>query len=316
MEKREYLVPEEEMKRQEEFAAMVRELPHRPKSYHVVTYGCQMNAHDSEKLAGMLDGMGMTPAPRKEEADFVLHNTCCIRDNAERKALGNVTWLKEVKKERPDMLIGVCGCMVQEPGMADKLLRQYPFVDVAFGTGNIHQLPELLYRAAETRRRVVAVPEEQSTIAEGLPIRRESPFQSYVTIMYGCNNFCSYCIVPYVRGRERSRTADDIVREVEALARQFNGTGAPYLSHAVITLDAFHHNYFRKDCFNGIIRLPFESIELPVPAGYDSFLTSQYGDWHAFPPVEKRGDLHSDEDMQPDIPYEEALAAYCKNKGL
>ena len=220
MEKREYLVPEEEMKRQEEFAAMVRELPHRPKSYHVVTYGCQMNAHDSEKLAGMLDGMGMTPAPRKEEADFVLHNTCCIRDNAERKALGNVTWLKEVKKERPDMLIGVCGCMVQEPGMADKLLRQYPFVDVAFGTGNIHQLPELLYRAAETRRRVVAVPEEQSTIAEGLPIRRESPFQSYVTIMYGCNNFCSYCIVPYVRGRERSRTADDIVREVEGLQKQ------------------------------------------------------------------------------------------------
>ena len=118
------------------------------------------------------------------------------------------------------MLIGVCGCMVQEPGMAEKILRQYPFVDVAFGTGNMHQLPELLYRAAETRRRVVAVPEEQSTIAEDLPIRRESLFQSYVTIMYGCNNFCSYCIVPYVRGRERSRTADDIVREVEALKKQ------------------------------------------------------------------------------------------------
>ena len=213
-------VSEQELLSQRQFAEEFKALPERPQTYFIVTYGCQMNAHDSEKLAGMLDGMGMTPAPRKEEADFVLHNTCCIRDNAERKALGNVTWLKEVKKERPDMPIGVCGCMVQEPGMADKLLRQYPFVDVAFGTGNIHQLPELLYRAAETRRRVVAVPEEQSTIAEGLPIRRESPFQSYVTIMYGCNNFCSYCIVPYVRGRERSRTADDIVREVEALQKQ------------------------------------------------------------------------------------------------
>ena len=109
--------------------------------------------------------------------------------------------------------------MVQEPGMAEKILRQYPFVDVAFGTGNIHRLPELLLRAVDTRRRVVAVPEEQSTLIEGLPIRRESPFQAYVTIMYGCNNFCSYCIVPYVRGRERSRSADDILREVEALQK-------------------------------------------------------------------------------------------------
>ncbi|MBQ9263810.1 MAG: tRNA (N6-isopentenyl adenosine(37)-C2)-methylthiotransferase MiaB [Clostridia bacterium] len=212
-------ISEAEMNQQRQFAQEFFQLPDRPKTYFIVTYGCQMNAHDSEKLAGMLEDMGLTAAPKKEEADFVLHNTCCIRDNAERKALGNVTWLKEVKKERPEMMIGVCGCMVQEPGMADKLLRQYPFVDVAFGTGNIHQLPELLYRAVDTRRRVVAVPEEQSTLIEGLPIRRESDFQSYVTIMYGCNNFCSYCIVPYVRGRERSRSADDILREVEALQK-------------------------------------------------------------------------------------------------
>ncbi len=213
-------VPQAELDAQRQFAREFSALPGRPRTYYIVTYGCQMNAHDSEKLAGMLEDMGLTPAAQKEEADFVLHNTCCIRDNAERKALGNVTWLKEIKKERPDMLIGVCGCMVQEPGMAEKLLRQYPFVDVAFGTGNIHQLPELLFRAADTRRRVVAVPEEQSTLIEGLPIRRESPFQSYVTIMYGCNNFCSYCIVPYVRGRERSREADDILREVEGLQKQ------------------------------------------------------------------------------------------------
>ncbi len=210
-------ITQEELEAQKRFAREFHSLPGRPRTYHIVTYGCQMNAHDSEKLAGMLEDMGMTAAPAREEADFVLHNTCCIRDNAERKALGNVTWLKEIKKERPEMLIGVCGCMVQEPGMAEKILHQYPFVDLAFGTGNIHRLPELLYRAVDTRRRVVAVPEEQTVLAEGLPIRRESPFQSYVTIMYGCNNFCSYCIVPYVRGRERSRSADDILREVEGL---------------------------------------------------------------------------------------------------
>ena len=213
-------VSPEEMAAQQQFSKEFQTLTDRPRTYHIVTYGCQMNAHDSEKLAGMLEDMGLTAAPTREEADFVLHNTCCIRDNAERKALGNVTWLKEIKKERPEMLIGVCGCMVQEPGMAEKILRQYPFVDVAFGTGNIYQLPELLYRAAATRRRTVAVPEEQSTLIEGLPIRRESPFQAYVTIMYGCNNFCSYCIVPYVRGRERSRRPEDILREVEELQKQ------------------------------------------------------------------------------------------------
>ncbi|MBE5783212.1 MAG: tRNA (N6-isopentenyl adenosine(37)-C2)-methylthiotransferase MiaB [Clostridiales bacterium] len=210
-------IPPEEILYQRELSKQFSLLKNRPRTYFIVTYGCQMNAHDSEKLAGMLEEMGMTLAPAKEQADFVLHNTCCIRDNAERKALGNVTWLKEIKKERPDLLIGVCGCMVQEPGMAEKILRQYPFVDVAFGTGNIHRLPELLSKAVESRRRVVAVPDEQSTLIEGLPIQRESSFQAYVTIMYGCNNFCSYCIVPYVRGRERSRAADDIVREVEGL---------------------------------------------------------------------------------------------------
>ncbi|MBR1585968.1 MAG: tRNA (N6-isopentenyl adenosine(37)-C2)-methylthiotransferase MiaB [Clostridia bacterium] len=210
----------EEMAQQQRFAREFAAREDRPQTYYIVTYGCQMNAHDSEKLAGMLEDMGLTAAPRKEEADFVLHNTCCIRDNAERKALGNVTWLKEVKKERPELMIGVCGCMVQEPGMADKLLRQYPFVDVAFGTGNIHRLPELLLRAVDTRRRVVAVPEEQSTLIEGLPIHRDSDFQAYVTIMYGCNNFCSYCIVPYVRGRERSRDESDILREVDMLQKQ------------------------------------------------------------------------------------------------
>ncbi|MBQ6233287.1 MAG: tRNA (N6-isopentenyl adenosine(37)-C2)-methylthiotransferase MiaB [Clostridia bacterium] len=204
------------MDRQAQYMRLFRTLEKRPKTYCIVTYGCQMNAHDSEKLAGMLTEMGMTEAPR-EEADFVLHNTCCIRDNAERKALGNVIWLKELKKERPDMLIGVCGCMVQEQGKAESIRRQYPFIDIAFGTGTLHKLPELLYEAVERGARMIEVDEEQNTIAEGVPVRRASPWQSYVTVMYGCNNYCTYCIVPYVRGRERSRQPDDIVREVEGL---------------------------------------------------------------------------------------------------
>ncbi|MBQ6951365.1 MAG: tRNA (N6-isopentenyl adenosine(37)-C2)-methylthiotransferase MiaB [Clostridia bacterium] len=222
MNKRDIILPisQAEMDAQMGYADQFTALPERPQTYFIVTYGCQMNAHDSEKLAGTLERMGMTMAPSKEEADFVLHNTCCIRDNAERKALGNVTWLKEIKKNRPQMLIGICGCMVQEPGMAETLLRRYPFVDVAFGTGNIHRLPELLLKAVENKQRVIAVPEEQSTLIEGLPVRRESSFQNYVTIMYGCNNFCSYCIVPYVRGRERSRDPKAILQEIEGLQKK------------------------------------------------------------------------------------------------
>ena len=213
-------IPQAEIDAQMGYADQFAALSDRPQTYHIVTYGCQMNAHDSEKLAGMLEKMGLSFAPSREEADFVLFNTCCIRDNAERKALGNVTWLKEIKKQRPHMLIGICGCMVQEPGMADTLLRRSPFVDVAFGTGNIHRLPELLLKAVENRQRVIAVPEEQSTLIEGLPVRRDSAFQNYVTIMYGCNNFCSYCIVPYVRGRERSRDPKEILKEIETLQKK------------------------------------------------------------------------------------------------
>lgn len=222
MNKRDIILPisQAEMDAQMGYADQFAALPERPQTYFIVTYGCQMNAHDSEKLAGTMERMGMRLAPSKEEADFVLHNTCCIRDNAERKALGNVTWLKEIKKNRPQMLIGICGCMVQEPGMAETLLRRYPFVDVAFGTGNIHRLPELLLKSVENKQRVIAVPEEQSTLIEGLPLRRESSFQNYVTIMYGCNNFCSYCIVPYVRGRERSRDPKAILQEIEGLQKQ------------------------------------------------------------------------------------------------
>ncbi|MBR2664015.1 MAG: tRNA (N6-isopentenyl adenosine(37)-C2)-methylthiotransferase MiaB [Clostridia bacterium] len=211
-------VSAEEQARQREFTAEIRELPQRPRSYHVVTYGCQMNAHDSEKIAGMLEEMGMTPAEKREEAEFVIFNTCCVRDNAERRALGNVTWLKEVRKTHPNLMIAVCGCMVQEPGTAEKILKQYPFIDLAFGTANLHQFPEMLYRALNSDRSVVQVAEED-VIAEGLPVRRLRQDAAYLTIMYGCDNFCSFCIVPYVRGRERSRDPESILREAEELAR-------------------------------------------------------------------------------------------------
>ena len=213
------VVTEAEQALQRDYMDQVRALPRRPQSYHVVTYGCQMNAHDSEKLAGMLREMGMTEAPTREEADLVLFNTCCVRDNAERRALGNVTWLKELKRDKPELLIGVCGCMIQQPGMAEKILKQYKFIDLAFGTANLHRLPQLLYEELTTHRRVVEVDQGEDVIAEGLPVKRLRPDHAYITIMYGCDNFCSYCIVPYVRGRERSRDMDAIVREAEELYR-------------------------------------------------------------------------------------------------
>ena len=214
----EILVTAEEQERQAQFTDLIRDLPHRPQSYYVVTYGCQMNAHDSEKLAGMLDEMGMRPAALREEADFVIFNTCCVRENAERRALGNVIWLKEVRKTKPDMIIAVCGCMIQEPGMAETILKQYRFVNLAFGTANLHKFPEMLYETLNSGIQHVCV-ENKDVIAEGLPVRRLRQDAAYLTIMYGCNNFCSFCIVPYVRGRERSREMNSILYEAESLVR-------------------------------------------------------------------------------------------------
>lgn len=209
-------ITQEEMERQRYFTEEIRDLPQRPETYYVVTYGCQMNAHDSEKLAGMLEEMGMKEAKDREDADFVIFNTCCVRENAERRALGNITWLREVRKRNPGLIIAVCGCMIQEPGMAEKILRQYKFINLAFGTSNLYRFPELLYRTLNTDQCTVVV-EEDDVIPEGLPVIRSRKESAFVTIMYGCNNFCSFCIVPYVRGRERSRKASDILKEAENL---------------------------------------------------------------------------------------------------
>ena len=215
-ERKPVIITQEQLAEQRAYAAQVAAMEKRPRSYHVVTYGCQMDAHDSEKLAGMLADMGMTEAPTRERADFVIFNTCCVRDNAERRALGNVTWLKEVRKQNPNLIIAVCGCMIQQPGMAEKILKQYKFIDLAFGTSNLWKLPELLHRTLMTDRAVVVV-EDEDSIAEELPVRRLRTDAAYITIMYGCDNFCSYCIVPYVRGRERSRDPEAILREAREL---------------------------------------------------------------------------------------------------
>ena len=211
------VVSQEEMLRQREIMHMVREIKNRPQSYHIVSMGCQMNNRDSESIAGMLEEMGMRKEPVREQADLILYNTCCVRENAENKALGNVIWLKELKRDKPDLMICVGGCMTQEKGMAATMKKRYPFIDVIYGTHNLYRLPEYIHRCLVENRPVVEVMDIDGEVVEGMPEKRESTHNAFVNIMYGCNNFCSYCIVPYVRGRERSRDPQDILDEVKRL---------------------------------------------------------------------------------------------------
>ena len=207
------VVPLEAMIRQQEFMKLVNCLKERPHSYHIVSMGCQMNERDSESIAGMLEQMGMVHAPVREEADLILYNTCCVRENAENKALGNVIWLKEMKKVRPNLMICVGGCMTQEKGMAAMMKARYPFIDLVYGTHNLYRLPEYIYRVLTEKHPVVEVIDTDGEVVEGMPEKRRNRFNAFVNIMYGCNNFCTYCIVPYVRGRERSRTPEAVIAE-------------------------------------------------------------------------------------------------------
>ena len=187
-------------------------------SYYVATFGCQMNAHDSEKLTGILEQIGFQEAPREEDADFVIYNTCTVRENANTKLYGHLGQLKK-RKEKRKMLIGICGCMMQQKDTVAYIQEHYPFVDLIFGTFNFYKLAELLYRRIKgDEKQVYEVLDAPETNVENLPEKRKFTFKSGVNIMYGCNNFCTYCIVPYVRGRERSRTPEDILEEVQRLA--------------------------------------------------------------------------------------------------
>ena len=183
---------------------------------HVETFGCQMNARDSEKLRGILDTIGFVQIDT-EEADFVIYNTCTVRENANNKVYGRLGTLGGYKKKHPDMMIALCGCMMQEEHVVERLKKEFRFVNLVFGTHNIFKFAELVVRALTEKKMVVDIWEDTTEIVEDLPVERKYSFKSGVNIMFGCNNFCSYCIVPYVRGRERSREPKDIIREIERL---------------------------------------------------------------------------------------------------
>ncbi|MDF2656104.1 MAG: tRNA ((37)-C2)-methylthiotransferase MiaB [Bacillota bacterium] len=188
------------------------------KSFHIQTFGCQMNEHDSETLAGMLEEMGYKENQSKKAADVAIINTCSVRENADKRFFGTLGQLKKVKEERPDVIVAVCGCMMQQQHIIDTLKAKYPWVDLIFGTHNLHEFPKLLTNVLNERSKIVDIWEDGGEIIEGLPAKRMYPFKAFVNIMYGCNNFCTYCIVPYTRGRERSRRPEEIVAEVRALA--------------------------------------------------------------------------------------------------
>ena len=212
---------------------------HMEKKYHIVTYGCQMNVHESEKLAGILRSRGYTETSSKEEADIVVFNTCCIRENAENHAYGNIGALKKLKKARPAMLIAVGGCMTQQPGAAERLRKKFPFVDIVFGTHNLEEFGALLDRKIGRKKAVIDIWDKEGEVREDDISFRTSYPNAWVNIMYGCNNFCSYCIVPYVRGRERSRAAEAVVAEVNDLLDR---------GYKEITLLGQNVNSYGNDC--------------------------------------------------------------------
>ncbi len=186
----------------------------------VHTYGCQQNVSDSERIEGMLAQMGFGFVFSPQEADFILFNTCAVREHAEDRVFGNVGALKNLKRQKPHLLIALCGCMVQQPHIADKLRQSYPFVGLIFGTHVLYRFPELLYHALTSGKQEITIPDEEGSIAEGLPLRRDGSLKAWLPIMYGCNNFCSYCVVPLVRGRERSRLPQTIIGEARDLIDQ------------------------------------------------------------------------------------------------
>lgn len=216
--------PETEPMRQYWFMKKARELVKeqseklgRPLTACTTTFGCQMNARDSEKLLGVLEQIGYQEETNEEDADFVIYNTCTVRENANMRVYGRLGQLNRVKKQKPHMLIGLCGCMMQEPEVVEKIKKSYRVVDLIFGTHKIYKFAELIVTRLESQRMVIDIWKDTDKIVEDLPSERKFSFKSGVNIMFGCNNFCSYCIVPYVRGRERSRNPEDIIREIQGL---------------------------------------------------------------------------------------------------
>ncbi|ABS42503.1 tRNA (N6-isopentenyl adenosine(37)-C2)-methylthiotransferase MiaB [Clostridium botulinum] len=185
--------------------------------FFIETWGCQMNEEDSEKLSGMLKKEGYIRTEERENADVIIFNTCCVRENAELKVYGNLGILKGLKSKNPNLIIAVTGCMMQQKGMAETIKKKFPFVDIIIGTHNLHNFPNYLNEVKKKDTSVLKIQEKEDSIIENMPIDRKNSMKAFVTIMYGCNNFCTYCIVPYVRGRERSRTPENIEAEIKKL---------------------------------------------------------------------------------------------------
>ena len=223
MDRKQVLIPEEQTLRQRDFERKIRELhTQRGRSIRALvdTFGCQQNVADSQHIMGMLEAMGCTFVTAPEEADIVVLNTCAIRDHAEKRVYGTLGALTHTKKANPEQIICLCGCMAQRPEVAEKVRQSYRHVDLVFGPQALWKFPELLYQVYTRRGRVFSVEDEHGSIAEDMPVVREGRTRAWVSIMYGCNNFCTYCIVPYVRGRERSREPDRILAEVRQLAAE------------------------------------------------------------------------------------------------
>ncbi len=298
--------PPEKLREQERYAELVRELSAQlygqsvPKFY-VHSYGCQLNVSDGEKLKGMLKGMGYSETDSLDEADVVIYNTCAVRENAEDRAFGNLGALKAYKRRKPSLIIGMCGCMTQQERVAERIKRVFPFVDIVFGTHASYRLPEMLYTRLSGGARVFETGADDHDIAEGVPVSRDSSYKAWLPVMYGCDNFCSYCIVPYVRGRERSRDPEAVVaearelvargyREIMLLGQNVNSYGAGLdcnvnFSDLLRLIDAIDGDYrirfmtsHPKDCTHELIdtiaasRHICRHIHLPVQCGSDRIL--------------------------------------------
>ena len=211
------------------------------KTFYLKTYGCQMNEHDSENIEALLTGLGFKKVDNYENADLVLLNTCSIRENAHNKAFGMLGRLKHLKAQKKDLIVGLCGCMAQEASVVEEIIKKYSWVNFVFGTHNMYQLPNIIDRAIEENKQQIEVFSKEGDLVEGLPVIRTNNYKAYVNIIYGCNKFCTYCIVPYTRGRERSRVKEDILKEVDELIKD---------GYKEITLLGQNVNAYGKDLYD------------------------------------------------------------------
>ena len=211
------------------------------KTFYLKTYGCQMNEHDSENIEALLTGLGFKKVDNYENADLVLLNTCSIRENAHNKAFGMLGRLKHLKAQKKDLIVGLCGCMAQEASVVEEIIKKYSWVNFVFGTHNMYQLPNIIDRAIEENKQQIEVFSKEGDLVEGLPVIRTNNYKAYVNIIYGCNKFCTYCIVPYTRGRERSRAKEDILKEVDELIKD---------GYKEITLLGQNVNAYGKDLYD------------------------------------------------------------------